>query len=445
MMSRSVLLSVLLVAGVSPTRAAERPHIVLMMADDVGTEALGCYGGLSYATPHLDRLAAGGLLFHQAYAQPLCSNTRVELMTGRRAVDQWDGFGLLRPEAVTFADRFAAAGSATSLFGKWQLFSYDPPTYPGAADRRSRGTRISEAGFDDALVFHAGQTEDKGSRYADPTLTRCQAGSSEQTRTAPGRYGPQLVADAATAFVRQHANDEQPFLLYYPMILPHWPMTPAPQTPAWQYQTRRHEADVRHFPGMVEAMDTMVGRLVTTLEEAGIRERTLLLFYSDNGTHQDVASLTDAGWKLGGKGLMTDDGTHVPLIASWPGTIAAGTTDALVGPLDFVPTLLDVAGIASSDENEPDQNALHGVSFAPVLRGEAGRRQTLRIDFEPRPGWDKDRFRHQIFVRDTRWKLYDDGRLYDLESDPRESRPSLPASDSEESKAVRDRLSRDLQ
>ena len=438
-------------SGETNAEAASRPNVVLIMADDLGTETLGSYGGRSYRTPNLDRLASSGRRFTHAYAQPLCSNTRVELMTGRRATRDWIGFGLIRPDAVTFGHRFRDAGYATGLFGKWQLTSYDPPDYPGAAERRGTGMPISEAGFDRYVAFHAGQTEAKGSRYADPTFTVGEIktepdGSrrlSETVVTYPGKYGPEGVNAAAQQFLVDHADKaksgERPFFLYYPMMLPHWPMTPAADTDAYRDPTRRDEADVRHFPGMVHFMDRMVGKLHARLRALGLAENTVVLFYSDNGTHQQVASLTDDGWVLGGKGLMDDTGTHVPLIAAWPGRIAAGESDALIGPVDFVPTLIELCGLEAAEQ-------IDGVSFAPVLTGDptdaaamSGPRQTLTIDFEPRPGWDKDRFRRQTFVRDRRWKLYRDGRLFDLGSDPRERRPTF-AGEPDDEASVREQL-----
>ena len=437
----------------SSAAAAERPNIVLIMADDLGVESVGCYGAKSVATPNLDRLAAAGLRFRHAYSQPLCTNTRVELMTGRRATRDWIAFGLLPPGATTFGHLLSRDGYATSMTGKWQLFSYDPPDYPGAAARRSLGMPAIDAGFEHFTLFHAGQTEAKGSRYADPTLTHTDDQQSDadgrpltRTRTFDGQYGPDIVTDAAIWFLQtkgvrkaRAADSDRPFLLYMPLILPHWPMTPAPGTPAYADASRRHEADVRHFPGMVAALDRNVGRVVEAIAESGQAADTLVLFYSDNGSHLDVATLTDDGYRQGGKGLMTDAGTHVPLIAYWPGRIAPGQTDALVGPVDFLPTLLDVAGI----ERPADGPELDGVSFAPVLRGESdGERSSLVIDFEPRPGWDKDRFTHQTFARDQRWKLYADGRLYDLSTDPYESRPIN--GDTPEQAAARDRLAASL-
>ena len=429
--------------------AAERPNIVLIMADDLGVEALGCYGGKSTSTPHLDRMAAAGLRFNHAYAQPLCTNTRVELMTGRRATRDWIAFGLLDPQLTTFGHRMQAVGYETGLYGKWQLFSYDPPDYPGADERRSLGMPPGESGFNSWLLFHAGQTEAKGSRYGDPTLTAGGAivkNAEPITQTFPDKYGPAIVADNAGQFIE---SADEPFFLYMPLILPHWPMEPPFGTKDFADPTRRHEADVRNFPAMVAAMDRYIGHVLRQLDQHGHGEDTLVLFYSDNGTHQDVASLTDDGWRQGGKGLMTDAGTHVPLIAYWPGTIAAGETDALVSPVDFVPTLMELTGLQPSDgfrgDETDDALALDGVSFLPVLRGEADSvREAVVIDFDPTPGWDKDRFRPQAFARDQRWKLYRDGRLYDLDTDPYEARPIGLDVQTDEQAASRERLRAEL-
>ena len=211
-----------------PVHAASPPDIILIMADDVGIEAFGCYEGVSYKTPHIDELAAHGVRFTRAYSQPLCTPTRIQLMTGKYNHRNWRAFGILDPQARTFGHAFTAAGYATAIFGKWQLYSYDPRDFPGAEVRRAAGLHPKDAGFDEYALFHALHTEDKGSRYANPTMLEGTAGSEGQLRTYPGRYGEDVWVEKVLRFFDQHS--EQPRFVYYPMALPHWPFQPTPNS-----------------------------------------------------------------------------------------------------------------------------------------------------------------------------------------------------------------------
>ncbi len=136
--------------------ADERPNVVLILADDLGYETVGCYGGSSYATPNLDRLASQGLRFDRAYAMPLCTNTRIQLMTGKYNIRNWKAFGILDPAEITFGHLMRQAGYKTCIAGKWQMTSYDPPDYPGAALRRNTGTHPRDAGFDEYCAVARG-------------------------------------------------------------------------------------------------------------------------------------------------------------------------------------------------------------------------------------------------------------------------------------------------
>ncbi|MEM0970557.1 MAG: sulfatase-like hydrolase/transferase, partial [Verrucomicrobiota bacterium] len=148
------LLFVLLTLGSLQSETTRPQHILLIMADDIGIEGFGCYGGDDYETPHLDSLAEGGLRFTHAYSQPLCTPTRLEIMTGRENHRNWTYFGILPPEERTFGHLMQEQGYATCMVGKWQLQSYDPPGYPGGHLRRDRGMRVEESGFDEYCMWH---------------------------------------------------------------------------------------------------------------------------------------------------------------------------------------------------------------------------------------------------------------------------------------------------
>lgn len=439
-MSSTIIAILLLLGGLSCQRSknpdrrpvlTRPPNIILILADDLGTECLESYGGLEYSTPRLDQLARQGLRFTQAYSQPLCTNTRIQLMTGLYNDRNWLAFGLLDPAAKTFGHHLKQAGYRSLIAGKWQLQSYDPPGYPGAEKRRGRGMHPKDAGFDHYGLFHSLHTEDKGSRYADPTYL--EDGVLHQN--LEGRYGPDLWTERIIDFIEEHRHE--PFFVYYPMALPHWPMVPTPRSPEWKVPGLRHHEDLRHFRAMVEYMDELVGRIVDRVDVLGLAEETVIIFYSDNGTHLKITSRTRSGPVRGGKGLTTDAGTRVPLIVRWPGQVEPGVTDALVDSTDFLPTLLDLAG-----EPLPGEGELDGVSFASVLRGESeGEREWVYCFYDPRPGWDKDQFTRHVFARDRRYKLYEDGRLFDVPADVLEEQPIPPGNETPGQAAARERLS----
>ncbi|MCB1224471.1 MAG: sulfatase-like hydrolase/transferase [Verrucomicrobiales bacterium] len=400
-----LLLPLLVIFTACATAADRPPNILLIMADDIGIEGFGCYGGQSYTTPQIDRLAATGLRFTHAYSQPLCTPTRVELMTGRYNHRNWRAFGLLDPAAHTFGHLLQAAGYQTCIAGKWQLHSYDPPDFPGAATRRGTGMRAEASGFDEHLLFHAGHTEDKGSRYANPTLQE----NGVVRPAIEGAYGENLFVAFLADFMKRH--QQEPMFLYYPMCLPHWPMVPTPISEAWSDPQRRLDESTDFFPDMVRYMDQTVGRLIKHLDALGLRENTLILFYSDNGTDRRILSLMEGREIEGGKGEPTQTGIRVPLIANWPGKIEVGTCNDLIDASDFLPTLAELA-----HTTVPDDWGVEGRSFAPALFGKnMNPRDWCYFWYDPRPGWDKEKFTRHVFALDHHYKLFDDGRLFLLD------------------------------
>jgi arylsulfatase A len=390
---------------------AKRPNIVLIMADDFGYECVTANGGQSYQTPQLDRLAAAGVRFEHCHVQPLCTPTRVQLMTGRYNVRNYLNFGTLLRSETTFAQLLKPAGYATGICGKWQLGrEVDAPHH---------------FGFDEACLW---QHTRRPPRYANPGL---EYNGVEKDFTQ-GEYGPELVNDFALDFISRHKD--RPFFLYYPMILTHDPFQPTPDSSDWDPQAVGEQVhrDVRHFADMTAWMDKMVGRVDAKLGELGIRDKTLLLFLGDNGTLGSVTSrFQDADYR-GGKGRTTRHGTHVPLVASWPAVIKTGRVNGdLISSTDFLPTICEAAGV-------PVPAGTDGVSFLPQLRGEPG---------APRPwlyGWYSPRQRADLTVRefafDHHYKLYRDGRFFDLAADPEETAPQQAAQQAGEAGAAAQRL-----
>jgi arylsulfatase A len=391
--------------------AADRPNIVLIMADDFGYECVSANGGQSYQTPHLDRLAASGMRFEQCHVQPLCTPTRVQLMTGRYNVRNYLNFGTLVRTETTFAHLLKRAGYVTGICGKWQLGrEQDSPQH---------------FGFDESFLW---QHTRRPPRYANPGLE--QGGVAKDFTS--GEYGPQLVNDFALDFVTRHK--QQPFFLYYPMILTHNPFQPTPDSPNWDPKALGESVNrnVKHFADMTVFMDKMIGRLDAKLAELGLRDNTLLLFLGDNGTHRSVTSRLSGADYSGGKGTTTRRGHHVPLIASWPAAMKQGRVNRdLISSADFLPTICEAAGVKVPTE-------LDGVSFLPQLRGEKGTpREWLYCWYSPRQRQD---LTVREFAFDHSYKLYRSGQLFDLEADPFEQQPLEAAALTDDRRTVKAKL-----
>ncbi len=423
--------------------AKSRPNIVLIMSDDLGYEVIGCNGGTSYQTPVLDAMAAGGARFENAHVQPLCTPTRVQLMTGKYNFRNYIGFGLMAPDEVTFGHLFSDAGYKTCISGKWQLYSYQFPDEDFGM--RGKGQKIEDAGFDEHCVWHAHHTEEKGSRYKNPVIYE---NGAYLTDTA-GKYGEDIFADYAMDFIERNKDEE--FFVYFPMALTHRPFEPTPDDLEFDsFEPEPNKTlgassrisddwgdDPDHYKSMVEYHDKVIGRLSDKLRELNIADNTLVIYVGDNGSPQEVCSIVHDHTKIcGGKSLPLDRGTHVPLICSWPGTIPSGSVKTdLVDSSDFLPTILEAAGVTP-----PEDYLMDGRSFLPQLKGEKGNpRDWVFFHFDPQAeGPEGPRFAR--FIRDHRWKLYEDGRLYDLNVDPDEESAFDPDNDSEEGAETRDRL-----
>lgn len=419
------VLFLLWVSGIG--MSSDRPNILLVMADDIGIEGLQCYGGTSYQTPVLDKLAAEGLRFSHAYSQPLCTPTRVQIMTGKYNQRNWLYFGILDPREKTFGHLLSDAGYRTCIAGKWQLQSYDPPEFPNSKQRRGSGMKVADAGFEEYQLFHAWHTEDKGSRYANPTFDR----NGELVKAVAGGYGPDSTVNFILDFYRRHWDE--PTFVYYPMALPHWPVNPTPDSKVWSDPNSRLDEDPAYFPDMVAYMDKVVGRLVDGLAELGLRESTVVIFYSDNGTDQKVVSDFRGRSIRGGKATPLQTGIRVPLIVNWPGTVAPGqVSDDLIDASDFLPTLAELAGTEIPGDWFHD-----GISFAPRILGNDGeKRKRAFFWYDPRPGWDKEKFTRHIFALDHRYKRFSDGRFFDIGGDGfREIELEIESLDSEARKS----------
>lgn len=390
---KAITLLVSLLAVLSLSAWAEKPNVILIMVDDFGYECVTANGGESYQTPVLDGLAKEGIRFEHCHTPPLCTPTRVQLMTGRYNVRNYINFGTLPKSETTFGQLLKNAGYATGICGKWQL----------GADK----DLPQHFGFDESYLW---QHTRRPARYANPGLEH----NGEPVDFSNGEYGPKLVNDFALDFITRHK--EKHFFLYYPMILTHNPFQPTPDSPEWDPTTQGEKAKQhdKHFADMTAYMDKMVGRLIRKLDELGVRENTLLLFIGDNGTNTKITSRFKGADYQGGKGTTTRHGTHVPMIASWPAQMKSGRVNGdLISTADFLPTLCEAAGVTVPEN-------VDGVSFLPQLKGEAGSpREWLYCWYSPRQRPD---LTVQEFAHNQKYKLYRDGGFFDLTADPSENK-----------------------
>lgn len=366
---------------------AERPNIVLIMADDMGYEALAANGGESCKTPNLDKLAAGGIRFTNCFANPLCTPSRAKIMTGQYNVRNYLKFGLLDRGQTTFAHQLKEAGYATCIAGKWQLGKQnDAPQH---------------FGFDESCLWQhtrSGRSKQKGKTYDRRFVNPLLEINGKEKEYLGGEYAPKICTDFVCKFIDQ--NKTRPFLVYYPMILTHCPFDPTPDSKDWDPKrlgSTTYKGDLndpqRHFKDMVGYADKMVGQIVKQLESSGLRNNTLIMFTGDNGTDKPIVTPWNGTEVIGGKGTMTDRGTRVPMIANWPiGIKKPGrVADDLIEFVDIMPTLCEVTGA-----NLPPNHPGDGKSLASVLNDGNAKRVK---------DWIYIWYRGKVMVRNKQYSL----------------------------------------
>jgi len=380
------------------------PNIVLILADDMGYECLGCNGSTEYKTPILDKLAANGICFDHCYSQPLCTPSRVKLMTGKYNYRNYEDFGYLNPDQVTFANLLHDKGYKTCVAGKWQLNGIYKNT-PGSEDVN----RPYEFGFDEYCLWQLNHLPELGERYANPLITQ----NGKDMSRDHDKYGPDIFCDYICNFIKRNAR--KPFFVYYPMVLIHDPFVPTPDSPDWANRSMRYKRDTTYFRDMVAYTDKIVKKIRNVLVSNNLWDNTVFIFVADNGTHTSIISKTEKRDVKGGKGYSINTGNHVPLIISWPDKIRKPMVfHGIVDFADFLPTLADVAGI------KPSEYSTDGKSFFNVLiKNEETTKSETFIHYSPR--WGK--FKHNRWVMDGVYKLYKDGRFFNTLNDPDEKSP----------------------
>ena len=391
----------------NPYRRSDRPNIVLILADDLGWGAVGCYGQTEIRTPNIDRLAAEGMRFTQAYAgSTVCAPSRCSLLTGKHTgharIRSNDEIPLL-PEDITVATVLRAAGYRTAAVGKWGLGWQNTTGHP------------RQKGFEE---FYGFLSHIDAHNYYPPTLWRNEQAIPLRGNEGFGRkvYAPDEFILVATNVVRQF--QAQPFFLYFAPTLPHANNergTNGMEIPnAGKYATKPWPQPERNKAAMIARLDDQVGQLLAALKFYHLDRDTMILFTSDNGPHAEGGCSTnffrDSGPFRGLKRDLYEGGVRVPLIARWPGAIRAGTTsDRVVAFWDVFPTLAELAKTSSPP-------GLDGLSFAPTL---LGRTQTNRHEHFY---WEFHEGGYRQAVRWNDWKAVrlDTDKsieLYDLKTD----------------------------
>jgi arylsulfatase A len=381
------------------------PNIILIMADDMGYECLGVDGSAEYQTPYLDKMASEGIRFNHFYSQPLCTPSRVKIMTGKYNFRNYSDFGYLNLEEETFGNLLRKNGYRTMIAGKWQLNGLNRNN-PGNQDR----DRPHHFGFDEYCLWQLTKRRNQGERYADPLVEQ----NGKILSGTEGRYGPDIFCNYILDFLER--NRDSTFFIYYPMVLVHEPFVPTPDSETWVQPDLRYQNDTSYYADMVAYADKLVGRIIHKVEELGLTSQTLILFTGDNGTHQTIYSdMKDGSVIRGGKGLTLTTGIHVPAIACWKNHIAPGiVTDYLISFTDIYPTLMDVAQI------ESDNHVADGKSFYPLLIGANYDPSAYAYEYY-HPRWGS--FDSAEYILSQDFKLYSSGKFYRILEDPLELDP----------------------
>ena len=411
-----------------------KPNILFIMVDDLGKEWISCYGAENIETPNIDALAKKGMLFNNAYSMPQCTPSRITLLTGKYPwrngwVNHWDvpryGVGYFdwkQKENMTFARILKNAGYRTAAAGKWQV-----------NDFRIEPRNMEKHGFEDWCMWTGGEGLNPPSdkRYWDPYIN-----TPSGSKTFTGRFGPDVFTEFLINFIKEHANE--PMMLYFPMALIHTPFATTPDMPDANDDIARHKA-------MVCYTDKIIGRLVQALEETGIRDRTIIIFTTDNGTAGQITGRRNGMEIQGGKSQKTENGVCAPFVVNCPGLVPSGViTNALTDFTDLLPTFIELSGAKA-----PSDLVIDGRSIAPLLLGKAEDsprdwimalgHYSAKVDEKGIRGLSDYAPR---VIRDKQYKVWVDTnrsitRLHDLIPDPQEEVNLINSSKPDHLKAIK--------
>jgi arylsulfatase len=404
-----------------PASLLAKPNVIVVMTDDQGYPELSAHGNPILKTPNLDRLHGQSLRLEDYHVSPMCAPTRGQLMTGldaarNGATNVSSGRALLRPEIPTMANFFGDAGYTTGIFGKWHLGA----NYP---------FRPEDRGFDETVWFpssHIGSVPDYwGNDYFDDTYIN--NGKLKQYKG----YCTDVFFEEALSFIKQSAESGKPFLAYIAPNTPHGPLVAKEEDEKaiaeilaqeeFANMGRGLKARLADYLGMVRNIDTNMGALMKFLSNEGLRDDTIVVFQTDNGsTHGPL--YYNAGMR-GMKTELWEGGHRVPCLISWPngGLAKPQAIDGLTQVQDMLPTLLELCNILTDRKFD-------GMSLAPVLRGRTNvpEDRMLVINYSRMPGFvnyptpfaQTLMYRNQGEVLWKRWRLLEDRELYNLETDP---------------------------
>ena len=331
----------------------KRPNILFIMLDDLGKEWISGYGASKIKTPSIDKLISTGLSFKNVYSMPQCTPTRVTLLTGQYPwrhgwinhfdVPRWGHGARFDPNLnPSFPKMLRNAGYSTCAAGKWQI-----------NDFRLEPDAMVKAGFDEYCMWTGGEGGNiklSDNRYWDPYI-HTKSGS----KVYKNKFGEDIFTDFIIDFMKK--NKEKPMMIYYPMCLPHGPLTSTPLEPNAP-KSEQHKSMVRYT-------DHILNVLVKALDEIGIRKNTIIIWTTDNGTSGSIVGDLNGKMVRGGKSMLSENGVNAPFVINAPGIVPKGiTSHALIDFSDLLPTLCDLAQISPDKNYEYD-----GISFAPEIFG----------------------------------------------------------------------------
>jgi len=431
---RAVLLAGAVLVGLGPTAqaalgdAAESPpNIIFILADDLGRADLGVYGQKVVPTPNIDRLAAQGMRFTNAYSGcSVCAPSRSVLMTGlhmgHTPVRTNPGGVSIRAEDVTVVQRLKALGYAAGGFGKWGLGDVGTPGVP-----EKHGFDVffgyyhqvhAHYYFPDYLYRNSQRVPLEGNAGFAPDLKHPPDGAYRPVDPSTGKrrqFTHDVILRETLQFIRDH--QDRPFFCYAPWTLPHGRWHILADDPAWElFKDKPWKEDEKVVAAMNAMLDRSVGQVLALLKELGLEENTIVMFASDNGAGRRLDGVLDSVGRLRSqKGTLYEGGLRVPLLARWPGHVkASAVSDLPVYFADVAPTLMDLAG--SSLER------VDGLSFAPTLLGRGEQKKHECLYWESAHG-NKGQFSQA--VRWGKWKAVRQPKrpleLYDLNKDEAET------------------------
>jgi len=408
-----VLAFVASIAVAAEPPAAPRPNILVILADDLGYGDVSAFRpGADVQTPHIDRLAADGMLFTRMRANAtVCSPTRAALMTGRYAdrvgvpglirTDPQNTWGYLAPTVPTIANLLHTAGYHTGLVGKWNLGL----TAPGTPNDR---------GFD---FFH-GFLDDMMDSYTTHRRQGHNYMRLNREVVDPVGHATDIFTGWACDYLRERAAARQPFFLYLAYNAPHFPIEPPAAALARVRQRVSGIEEKRALNvALVEHLDEGIGQVLQVLRQTGLDQNTLVFLTSDNGGSLPHAQNNDP-WR-DGKQSHYDGGLRVPFVVRWPGHVAPGTRSDYAGlTFDIFATALEAAGVSAPPETD-------AVSLGPVLRGSASPSSNRELYFVRREGGPAYGGKSYEAIIRGDWKLMQNTpfsplELYNLKDDPQE-------------------------